>query len=259
MADQTTASIPSPPEFMSLPPEIHLLIFHYLPFPWDIHLKLTSSYFNSLLPRLSHQDLLQAEKSRYATSRHLYACRCCLRLRSADQFARRMLERRRSRGGRDARKRFCVECGLTPRSESQEARYGRGAIIDIQGVLYVVCMACRKLGIAWREKWGNMSSLCEGCARARVPMRKGEKGSLGAQEDEDTQQVWRPSASYVKQTCGNNISDLGADRSLALLTLSGRILCRLVQQELVDLRHDLRRQFRQQCQTLHVIDNLLWS
>ncbi|PLN86701.1 hypothetical protein BDW42DRAFT_189965 [Aspergillus taichungensis] len=137
MANLTTASGESSLQFMSLPPEIHLLVFRYLSFPWSIHLKLTSSYFNSLLPGLSHQDLLQAEKSRYATFRHLYACRCCLRLRSADQFARRMLERRRSRGGRDARKRFCVECGLTPRTESQEARYGRGAIIDIQGVLYV--------------------------------------------------------------------------------------------------------------------------
>lgn len=190
MAD-LTASTPSQMEFMSLPPEIHLLISHYLSFPWDIHLKLTSSYFNSLLPRLSHEELLQAEKSRYATSRHLYACRYCLRLRPAEQFAARMLEHRRSRGGRDAQKRFCVECGLAPRGESQEARYGRGAVINIQGVLYVVCMTCRQLGIACRGEFGHKSYFCESCESARRSMGKDERESPGEQEGDKIKQLWR--------------------------------------------------------------------
>ncbi|KAF7588079.1 hypothetical protein BBP40_006178 [Aspergillus hancockii] len=104
------------PQFMNLPPELHLLIANLLIFPDLIHLKLTCSYFSDIIPPLSHYELLQAELSDFALARDIYTCRYCLRLRPAAKFADRMLRRRRGRYGRDAEKRFCVECGLMPRS-----------------------------------------------------------------------------------------------------------------------------------------------
>ncbi|OJJ62652.1 hypothetical protein ASPSYDRAFT_657383 [Aspergillus sydowii CBS 593.65] len=90
-------------------------------------------------PRTSY-----TESTEFAVSRNLYACRYCRRLRPAKHFADRMLCRGRGRRGQDARRRFCIQCGLAPRGECGEARYGRGAEIWIQGVLYVVCKDCRR-------------------------------------------------------------------------------------------------------------------
>ncbi|KAF7617972.1 hypothetical protein AFLA_006881 [Aspergillus flavus NRRL3357] len=121
------------PHFMNLPPELHILIANLLIFPDIIHLKLTCTYFNDLIPPLPHHELLQAELTDFALAHDIYACRYCLRLRPAGKFADRMLRRGRGRYGRDAERRFCVECGLMPRSGT--ARYGPGAQIVVQGVM----------------------------------------------------------------------------------------------------------------------------
>ncbi|KKK23414.1 hypothetical protein ARAM_006452 [Aspergillus rambellii] len=121
-----------------LPPEIHLLISTNLLFPDLLYLRLSCRYFYNLLPSPRHKDLLQAEQTTYAIAKNIYACRYCLRLRVASQFADRMLQRRRRRAGRDAWKRFCVECGLAPRSG--EARYGPGAQIELNYPLKVETM-----------------------------------------------------------------------------------------------------------------------
>lgn len=129
---------------MSLPPELHILVSSHLEFPDYINLKRSCVYFYNLIPSLSHAELLEAESTEFAVSRNLYACRYCRRLRPAKHFADRMLCRGRGRRGQDARRRFCIQCGLAPRGECGEARYGRGAEIWIQGVLYVVCKDCRR-------------------------------------------------------------------------------------------------------------------
>ncbi|RHZ54436.1 hypothetical protein CDV55_104793 [Aspergillus turcosus] len=155
---------------LSLPPELHLLIGTYLRFPDIVYFRITCAYLYALLPPLTHSQLLLAETTDYALSRDIYACRYCLRLRPASRFADRMRRRRRGRYGRDADKRFCVECGLRPRAGTdEEARYGPGAQVRIDGVLYVICITCRTFGLGYG---GGIE--CQGCGldRERVRRRK---------------------------------------------------------------------------------------
>lgn len=165
--DDTVTSPKAPtkpfPQFMNLPPELHILIANFLIFPDLIHLKLTCAYFNDLIPSLSHQDLLEAELTDFAFAHDIYACRYCLRLRPAAKFADRMLRRGRGRYGRDAERRFCVECGLMPRSGT--ARYGPGAQIVIQGVMFVICMVCRDFAVGVQDCKGI--AICKSCWEER--------------------------------------------------------------------------------------------
>jgi hypothetical protein len=139
---------------------------------------LTCSYFHALIPPLTHEELLVTEQADHALLHDLYACRYCLRLRPASQFAERMLQRRRMKGARDARKRFCVDCGLMQRGEAEEARYGPGAQIVVQGVSCVLCIVCRRLGATARGLDGRQISLCRNCyeqsAVKRIAQEKGE-------------------------------------------------------------------------------------
>ncbi|KAG2421117.1 hypothetical protein HFD88_000733 [Aspergillus terreus] len=163
---------------LGLPPELHLLIASLLDFPDVLRLRFTSRYFHQLIPPLTHLQLLQAETTDYAIAHDLYACRYCLRLRSAVRFADRMLRRRRGRSGRDAGKRFCVECGMQPRRG--EARYGPGAQLVIQGVFVVICVACKEFAIGGCDRFGRGTPYCARCWEAKERQREaeleGEKG-----------------------------------------------------------------------------------
>ncbi|KAL4915873.1 hypothetical protein BDW62DRAFT_203176 [Aspergillus aurantiobrunneus] len=145
----------------SLPPELHLLVSSYLAFPDYVNLKTTCSYFYKLIPTLTHAQLLDAETTDFAVARDLYACRYCRRLRPAGAFADRMLCQGRGRRGRNAKRRFCVNCGLQPRGEDGEARYGRGAMIVIRGRLYGICNECRRFGPGFRADGGRLR--CKMC------------------------------------------------------------------------------------------------
>ncbi|KAL3467921.1 hypothetical protein BJX64DRAFT_282808 [Aspergillus heterothallicus] len=147
---------------LTLPPELHLLLLTHLTFPEKSHLKLTCHYFHTLIAPMTHDELLTAENTQFATERDLYACRYCLRLRHRDKFADRMLRRARGRRGRDARKRFCVQCGLKPR-EGGEARYGAGARVVLRGQVYVLCMECGGFGVAGVLPGGVVAEVCSGC------------------------------------------------------------------------------------------------
>ncbi|KNG88508.1 hypothetical protein ANOM_003221 [Aspergillus nomiae NRRL 13137] len=168
--DETVPSSQTPTEpfpcFMNLPPELHILIANFLIFPDLVHLKLTCAYFNDLIPPLSHHELLQAELTDFALARDVYTCRYCLRLRPAAKFADRMLRRGRGRYGRDAERRFCVECGLMPRSGT--ARYGPGAQIVIQGVMFVICMVCREFAAGMKGGVGKGIAICQKCWEERL-------------------------------------------------------------------------------------------
>ncbi|KAB8232465.1 hypothetical protein BDV23DRAFT_39964 [Aspergillus alliaceus] len=169
-SDDTTSPSEPPTDlvspFMNLPTELHILIANYLIFPDIIHLKLTCAYFNHLIPPLSHRELLDAELTDFAWDHDLYACRYCLRFRPAAKFADRMLRRRRRRCGRDAVKRFCVDCGLMPRRGA--ARYGPGAHIRIQGHLFVICMVCRNFTYAMLDRHKNGMKVCADCWDERL-------------------------------------------------------------------------------------------
>ncbi|KAL2840185.1 hypothetical protein BJY01DRAFT_21331 [Aspergillus pseudoustus] len=148
--------------FLTLPPELHLLIASDLSFPERAHLRLTCRYLHTLIAPMKHTELLAAENTDFAVARDLYACRYCLRLRHRDQFGDRMLRRRRGRRGRDAGRRFCVQCGLLPR-EGGEARYGPGAKVTLKGVAYVLCRECGGLRVA-RVLRGAVLEVCENCS-----------------------------------------------------------------------------------------------
>jgi hypothetical protein len=89
-----------------------------------------------------------------------------------------MLRRRRGRSGRDAGKRFCVECGMQPRRG--EARYGPGAQLVIQGVFVVICVACKEFAMGGCDRSGRGTPYCARCWEAKETQREveleGEKG-----------------------------------------------------------------------------------
>lgn len=145
---------------VELPTEIHLLIIRDLFFRDKISLQMTCTYFHGIIPPLNLGDLLEAETSDYAMRKDLYACRYCLRLLPAYEFADKMLRRRRSKHGPDAHKRFCVGCGLKPRDG--DARYGPGARITVQGTTHIICRLCREFhrNVSHRARF---TCICEHC------------------------------------------------------------------------------------------------
>lgn len=170
------------PHFLDLPPELHALINKSLHVCDLLQLRLTCAYFYALLPPPSHEQLLQAESTDWARHRDLYACRYCLRLRSACHFADRMLRRRRNRMGRDSAKRFCIECGLRPRQQGT-ARYGPGAQITVQGAFFVVCISCRQFHPGAQDRLGRSTLLCLSCWQEREARVAEEEAVSHAGED----------------------------------------------------------------------------
>lgn len=146
---------------LNLPPELHISIAELLPIYDWIHLRMTCGYFYQLLPRPTHHQLLIAEATDWARQRDVFACRYCLRLRPAAQFADRMLRRRRIRAGRDSDKRFCIDCGLMPREGS--ARYGPGAQVIIQDRFFVFCLSCHRFLPGARDRHGRNTLECTTC------------------------------------------------------------------------------------------------
>ncbi|KAJ5167550.1 uncharacterized protein N7482_006331 [Penicillium canariense] len=151
------------PNFLHLPPELHVLIASFLPIGDRLQFRLTCAYLYELITRPSHEELLLTESTDWARNRDVYACRYCLRLRPAGLFADRMLRRRRGRSGRDSDKRFCIECGLQPREGT--ARYGPGAQLTIQGHFYVFCLSCRRFQPGAVDRLGRHTSECVECWR----------------------------------------------------------------------------------------------
>lgn len=171
--------------FFNLPPELHIAIAESLPISDQLQLRLTCAYLYDLLPRPTHPQLLLAESSDWALHHHVLACRYCLRLRPEAQFADRMLRRRRSRGGIDSDKRFCIDCGLMPREGDRTARYGPGAQITIQNRFFVFCIACHRFLPGARDSYGRNTLECIPCwkqhgttrAQAGLAITKPNSGS----------------------------------------------------------------------------------
>ncbi len=161
-------SKPSPPiPIMRLPVELHTAVSNHLPFPDNINLKMTSRYFWNTIDPLGHAELLHAEGSEYARLQNLFACKDCLRLRYGTKFANKMTKRKRSVGGRDADMRFCVDCGISPKSGL--AAYCRGNHVVVQRQVFVRCIECDK----FRGSGGGMETKqCRACwDRAERPRR----------------------------------------------------------------------------------------
>lgn len=159
---------------VQLPGEIHNHILSYLDSIARISLKLTSVYFNSIIPKLSSETLQAAEWSTFASDRDLYGCYDCLRLRESSRFADNQLRKKKRRFGAEAPRRFCVECGLTTRDgRVPPLPYVRGNHIIIRGVAHVVCMYCARFKLkAVEEGYPECNDLCVDCWRPRQEARR---------------------------------------------------------------------------------------
>ena len=97
---------------ISLPEEIQLDIIYYLDFPDDTCLRMTCKRFYQLTKplTLTHDKLLEFENSDFATTKDFYPCFSCRRLRKKSKFLEPMVTRKMRRQGRDAHRRYCLEC-----------------------------------------------------------------------------------------------------------------------------------------------------
>ncbi|KAJ6015132.1 hypothetical protein N7540_009723 [Penicillium herquei] len=153
-------------KFLDLPPELHLLILENLQIEAILKLRITCTYFFEILSQITHDQLLEAESSAWASDKNIYACCYCLRLRPACQFADRMLGHGRTRLAKDRAKRFCVECGVKPRDGPP--RYGPGSQFTFQGQACVICLLCHKFSPAAFDSAGRGTRYCEACWKGRI-------------------------------------------------------------------------------------------
>jgi hypothetical protein len=129
--------------FSRLPLELHLEIIDYLPFEASTYLRMTCRYFNDIIPKPMHEELLVIETSDWAIEEGLFACCHCLRLRRPFKFADKMTSGKRDRGRKAAALRFCIECGLTvPWREPGARGYNRASMISVLGKKWQVCKNC---------------------------------------------------------------------------------------------------------------------
>lgn len=156
---------------LGLPIELQEIILEHLDPSESIPLKLTCHHFNNFIPPAEkHDKLLAAERSPFARRKNLYACRECLHLLPASKFADQMLRYRRAKNERDARKRFCLECGLSVVAKvGEDGRkrsgrlYTRGSRILIQGEWFIICVNCENFNKLARDLEGLQSPFCESC------------------------------------------------------------------------------------------------
>lgn len=153
---------------LGLPSELHPEIVKSLSFPDNVNLKRTCKYFQDLI-RFSHAEQIEAETSPYAIAKDVYACVGCQRLRPAHMFADNMLRAKRRKGGVEASKRFCVECGTTTQKNIQG--YSPGAHISIRGVHHVICLRCRRFDRGAQDGQGRNASYCLLCMAANERFR----------------------------------------------------------------------------------------
>lgn len=160
----SSITMPPPASLLGLPTELQYHIIRFLDFPDTIYLKMTCTRFNNLIRPLTHRELLEAERSTYGMERKLHACRYCLRLRPPSKFADKMLVKKRSKYGREAGRRFCMECGITPQPPEGSTPYSLGSQILVHRMRYILCFTCRRLG---KHTQYDDFVECDRCFKAR--------------------------------------------------------------------------------------------
>ena len=155
---QFSSSMAKSSLMMKLPPEIHLAIADNLAFPDIVNLRNTSVYFHSLIKRLTHKELLEAEMSPFANLHHLYTCMDCVRLRPSSKFADNMRKGKKRKEGQEKHARFCVECGIRPKPRT--SRYSPGTRIVVNGENKIMCISCHRYKNGVTD---SMVKQCEDC------------------------------------------------------------------------------------------------
>jgi hypothetical protein len=161
---------------LALPTELLDEIVENLDSGGLVHCRLTCRYFYYNIPPLSkHEQLLAAENLASAVRENMYACRVCLHLLPASKFADQMLRTRLAKGQKDARNRFCLECGLKPlTSKSKKFKYkhrwgpgprlySKGAHIYVKGERFIICWECQDFTKPARNLDGDFAPWCENC------------------------------------------------------------------------------------------------
>ena len=151
-----------PVTVLDLPPEIHLSIASYLPFPAQLYFRKASRLLYTGIPHPTHAVLLDVElEPRY---KKYYACGLCLRLRPWQKFTDTMRKGKHSKDGSGRKERICVDCGIVG-SYAGRPLYQPGSCFEIMKVLHVMCMCCREVG----ERSGDaVMLLCERCSPPRL-------------------------------------------------------------------------------------------
>lgn len=155
---------------LEIPAELKHQIIENLPAVDRICLKMTCRTFNSLIPPLNLQELLELEMSPFVMEgwgmdKDRFTCCHCLRLLPRKAFADQVTRGKMGKFGLQRDKRFCVQCGL-------KYRYSPGSHISRQGEHFVVCGGCREYKRGAME--GNTKlKVCERC-RAREIKRATE-------------------------------------------------------------------------------------
>lgn len=170
-----------PVSFLGLPIELHGQVIDSLSFPDNVSLEATCRYFRDLIV-FNHTEQIKAESCSYAISKDLYSCCGCSRLRFSHKFADQMLKKKRQRGGPEARRRFCIECGTTPQGEKSSTRSPPRTHIQIQGVHHVVCLECRRFATGATDRDGRNTPCCPHCWRWRESLQKREDEQRRAAE-----------------------------------------------------------------------------
>jgi hypothetical protein len=125
------------PHLLRLPVELHLGVIDKLGLHDRVNLASTNLYFRSIVKPPTHDDYLLAESSDWATTRNMFACSRCTRIRGYKKFADEMRKGRYSRGGAHAALRLCLSCG------ADTGLYTLGAIVFVWGEVQVLCKVCR--------------------------------------------------------------------------------------------------------------------
>lgn len=129
--------------FMSLPDEIKLNILDSVNIgPENTHLELrrTHPWFRAnICTETLRARLLAAEKDPKLVPPRHRVCYTCLRVLPADNFADNSTRTPKGLGGKQAHKRFCIDCGV------RYGKYSPGSEVMVRGKPGFVCVCCRKL------------------------------------------------------------------------------------------------------------------
>ena len=158
------------PSLPDLAGELQNLIIINLHPSAAIALSQTNHHFNSCanlhqLPSPMVFDYLQ-EKEILPAYWDNYACYNCLRLKPRSSFATKQTRSPRGKGGRDAYKRICLECGF------RTGKHIPGQNMKIGTELQVYCGGCETL----QRRFCSTCRWCESCIRkgTATVLRKGE-------------------------------------------------------------------------------------
>lgn len=154
---------------IALPLEMKQHIFSYLkgPEPTLIVLRRTHPHFRHIIPKRNHRkELHYADERAYLIAadklaaddkqpklflpNHL-ACFTCLEVMPSEKFSDRNTYKARRVGGKDAHKRFCLDCGL------RDQKYTESQTLYINRVHHVVMRPIWRAKYKFVEQRGNVS------------------------------------------------------------------------------------------------------